>query len=90
MTQFIKQSFGLWKGQRSLHHLAFAHFEAVESRIKIVAITQNDSRVMELCRSNHIEPKRAIIPFQMTWEGHSDWNDGEVMEGSCILVPIPD
>ena len=90
ITQFIKQSFGLWKAQRSAHHLAFAHFEAVESRIKVSEITPDDSRVIELCRSNQIEPKRAIMPFQMTWEGHSDWDDGEVMEGSCILVPIPD
>jgi phycoerythrin-associated linker protein len=90
ITQFVEQSLGRWRSQRSAHHLAFAHFEAVQSTIDIVAISPEDPRVIELCKSYDIEPTTATNPFQMTWEGHSDWDDDEVMAGTCILVPIPD
>lgn len=90
ITQFVEQSFGRWRSQRSAHHLAFGHFEAVESTIDIVAVAANDQRVIELCKSYDVDPQTATSPFQMSWKGHSDWDDDEVMEGSCILIPIPD
>ena len=35
---FVEQSIGQWRSQRSAHHLAFRHFEAIESVIDIVAL----------------------------------------------------
>ncbi|WP_088239797.1 phycobiliprotein lyase [Calothrix rhizosoleniae] len=90
ITQFVDQSLGRWRSQRSAHHLAFGHFEAVESTIDIVTVATNDQRVIELCKSYDVDPQTATSPFQMSWKGHSDWDDDEVMEGSCVLVPIPD
>jgi phycoerythrin-associated linker protein len=26
----------------------------------------------------------------MAWQGQSDWDESEVLQGSCVLVPIPD
>ena len=54
ITQFVEQSFGRWRSQRSAHHLAFAHFEAVESTIDIVALAANDPKVIELW--GHLQP----------------------------------
>ncbi|MEL6383595.1 MAG: phycobiliprotein lyase, partial [Cyanobacteria bacterium J06626_18] len=37
------------------------------------------------------DPKQAVSPFQMRWEGRSDWDEGEeVLQGSSVLVPVPD
>lgn len=89
ITQFVTSSIGQWKSQRSAHHMIFSHFEAVRSEIDIVALTPDNPAVIELCQAYDIDPSLAVVPFQMSWEGESDWND-EVLTGSTILVPIPD
>jgi phycoerythrin-associated linker protein len=90
ISQFIEQSIGRWRSQRSAHHLAFAHFEAVESTIDIVPLSLDDPAVMALCKSYGIDPQTAVSPFRMSWEGQSDWDETEVLKGTCVLVPIPD
>ncbi|WP_013324026.1 phycobiliprotein lyase [Gloeothece verrucosa] len=90
ITEFVELSLGQWRSQRSAHNLAFSHFEQVISTIDIVSLSPEDPAVIALCESHHIEPKLAIHPFQMTWEGESDWEEGEIIKGSTILVPISD
>lgn len=90
ITDFVNQSIGQWRSQRSAHHLAFGHFEAVESELDIVALPVNDPTVVELCRANQIDPQLATSPFKITWEGQTDWDEEQVLKGSSIMVPIPD
>ncbi|WP_404790964.1 phycobiliprotein lyase [Altericista sp. CCNU0014] len=90
IQEFVERSIGHWRSQRSAHHLAFAHFEAVRSEIDIVALDKTDPAVLELCKTYNIDPQTATSPFRMSWEGHSDWDDSEVIEGTCVLVPVPD
>ncbi|MDF0554521.1 phycobiliprotein lyase [Kamptonema sp. UHCC 0994] len=90
IKQFVENSLGRWRSQRSAHHLTFSHFEAVQSVIDIVALSPDDEAVISLCQSYKIDPTEAVMPFQMTWEGQSDWDENAEVKGSCILVPIPD
>jgi phycoerythrin-associated linker protein len=90
IAQFVELSIGRWRSQRSAHHLIFSHFEAVQSTIDIVALSPDDPAVLDLCKSYEIDPKTATHPFQMSWEGQSDWEENEVLKGSSVLVPIPD
>ncbi|NCJ06096.1 phycobiliprotein lyase [Synechococcales cyanobacterium C] len=90
ITEFIARSIGHWRSQRSVHHLAFGHFEAVQSEIEIVSLRPEDSSVLDLCQTHSIDPQTVSSPFRMTWEGQSDWDETEVLAGSCILVPVPD
>jgi phycoerythrin-associated linker protein len=90
IKQFVEQSLGRWRSQRSAHHLVFGHFEAVKSVIDIIALSPDDGAVIDLCKSYNIDPAQAVSPFQMTWEGQSDWEENSEIKGSCILVPIPD
>ena len=90
ITEFVEQSFGQWRSQRSAHHLAFAHFEEVNSTINIEQLATDDTQVIQLCKSHDIDPQLATSPFKMSWSGESDWNEDETLEGSTILVPIPD
>ena len=90
ITEFVGNSIGRWRSQRSAHHLAFAHFEAVESEINIVPLLVDDPAVLSLCKSCKVDPKRVVSPFRVSWAGQSDWDDDEVLEGSSILVPVPD
>jgi phycoerythrin-associated linker protein len=90
LTEFVKLSLGRWRSQRSAHHLAFAHFEAVTSTIDIVSLAKDNPEVVNLCKSYQIDPRLAASPFRMSWEGESDWNEEEVLKGTTVLVPIPD
>ena len=90
ISQFIEQSLGRWRSQRSAHHLTFAHFEAVESVIQIAPLGLDDPAVLALCNSYQLDPKRALCPFRMSWRGQSDWDASALLQGSCVLVPIPD
>jgi len=73
IQEFVVKSIGNWRSQRSAHHLAFGHFEAVQSQIEILAVSSDDPDVIALCESYNIDPKIADSPFRMSWEGQSDW-----------------
>jgi phycoerythrin-associated linker protein len=91
INQFVEQSLGQWRSQRSAHHLTFRHFEAVESVIDIAPVALDDSAVLDLCKAYDIAPQAITMPFQMHWEGTSDWDEqAEVLKGSTVLVPVPD
>ena len=90
ISEFVKNSIGNWRSQRSAHHLAFGHFEAVQSEIEITSLTTDAPEVVELCQAYNVDPQEAIAPFRMSWQGQSDWEDSEPIKGSCVLVPVPD
>jgi phycoerythrin-associated linker protein len=90
ITEFVERSIGSWRSQRSAHHLAFAHFEAVVSEIDIISLSPTDPAVLEFCHANNVDPEAIASPFRMSWEGQSDWEDSEVVKGTCVLVPVPD
>lgn len=90
ITEFVARSLGHWRSQRSAHHLAFGHFEAIQSEIDIVALSIADPAVLDLCKAYEVDPESAVSPFRMSWEGQSDWDDSEAVKGTCVLVPVPD
>ncbi|OUC15321.1 MAG: phycobiliprotein lyase [Alkalinema sp. CACIAM 70d] len=91
ITQFVEQSIGRWKSQRSAHHLIFAHFEAVRSEISIEKLAVDDPAVIGLCKAYNVDPAQIAQPFRMSWQGESDWDeDGDPLEGSTVLIPVPD
>jgi phycoerythrin-associated linker protein len=89
IQEFVGRSIGCWRSQRSAHHLAFSHFEAIQSEIEIVALTPDAPEVADLCKTYSVSIDAIVSPFQMSWQGQSDWDENEV-KGSCILVPVPD
>lgn len=89
ITEFFELSIGKWRSQRSGHHLAFSHFEQVMSEINIESLSDDDSKVLEICKSYDIDPSTITHPFRMTWEGESDW-DEKTFSGNTVLVPVPD
>jgi phycoerythrin-associated linker protein len=91
ISQFVAQSIGHWRSQRSAHHLAFSHFEAVLSEIEIVALPLDHPEVLQLCKAYQVDPTMAVSPFHMSWEGESDWDENAApIKGSTVLVPVPD
>jgi phycoerythrin-associated linker protein len=89
IQEFVAQSIGCWKSQRSAHHLAFGHFEAITSVIDIANLSINDPAVVALCQDYNTDLNEIVSPFRMTWEGETDW-DEKPTKGTCVLVPVPD
>lgn len=90
ITEFVANSIGRWRSQRSAHHLAFGHFEAIQSEIEIASLPDDDPAVVDLCQMYSVALQSAVSPFRMSWEGQSDWDESEAVKGSCVLVPVPD
>jgi phycoerythrin-associated linker protein len=91
ISGFVAQSIGQWRSQRSAHHLAFQHFEAVRSVVDILSLPIADERVIALCKAYAVDPADAVSPFYMRWEGESDWDeDAAPVKGETVLVPVPD
>ncbi|HAX79177.1 MAG TPA: phycobiliprotein lyase [Cyanobacteria bacterium UBA11372] len=90
ITEFVERSIGHWRSQRSAHHLAFSHFEAVRSSIDIIALSPEDPAVLDLCKLYNIDPSQIVSPFRMTWEGESDWEENAEIKGTSVLIPVPD
>jgi len=90
IDEFVRRSLGNWRSQRSGHNLAFQHFEEVRSEVEISPLDSANSDVIELCKAYDIAPEYIASPFYMSWEGESNWDEDEVLSGSCILAPVPD
>jgi phycoerythrin-associated linker protein len=89
IQEFVGQSIGTWKSQRSAHHLAFGHFEAINSLIEIAEIALDDPALLALCELHNTDPSSIVAPFRMTWEGETDWDDDQKVKGTCVLAPVP-
>lgn len=86
---FVSRSLGKWKSQRSAHHLAFSHFEEIRSIITIAPLPTQDPRVAALCQRYRIAAEQIVSPFHMSWEGETDWDEDETVQGETVLVPVP-
>lgn len=90
VEDFFSRSVGTWRSQRSSHNLIWAQFEAVTSEIIISSKTNGDEEVIALCQQNKVSPEQPAISIHMSWEGESDWDEEEVMEGSATMALIKD
>ena len=92
IEEFIKKSEGEWNSMRSGHSLAFKQFEEVTSKIKIRIVKKNNQQIQNLLEQTNYSLKKVISPFEIEWEGQSDWQNDtsqEEFKGSSILIPIP-
>lgn len=90
VEEFFEKSNGDWKSQRSSHNLAWTQFEAVTSEIKIESRASSDAEVVDLCKQYDVNADDVLLSLAMSWEGESDWDDDEVMEGSTVMSVIKD
>ena len=91
IAEFFLKSVGEWNSMRSSHSLAFQEFEEIRSKIKIVALQRNDSRVIKFLKDNLITTNIKNQAFLINWHAKSEWgeeNQKENSSGESILVPI--
>lgn len=90
VEDFFERSIGQWRSQRSSHNLTWTQYEAITSDIIISSKTNTDEEVIQLCRQNNVSPDDLTLSINMKWEGESDWDEEEVLEGSATMSLIKD
>jgi hypothetical protein len=58
--EFFQKSSGVWKSQRTTHHLAFKRAAEVVLEITVDAYTSENPKIAALCEMHEIDPKLAI------------------------------
>lgn len=90
--EFFEKSSGVWRSQRTTHHLAFKRAEMGGSEIRVQSLPKDNPQIVELCKLHEIDPDLAIGGAYVTWEGTMAWDreDGEVHEGKTAFALVPD
>ena len=91
IEEFFLKSVGEWNSMRSGHSLAFQEFEEIRSKIEIIQVKDNDSRVIELLKDNCITSDQFKKAFLINWQAKSEWidaNEKENSTGESILIPL--
>ncbi len=90
--EFFQKSSGLWRSQRTTHHLAFKRAEMGGSEIRVQALAADNPQIIELCQMHAIDPALAVGGAFVSWDGTMAWdrNDGEVHEGKTVFALVPD
>ena len=90
--EFFQKSSGVWKSQRTTHHLAFKRAEKGGSEITVDAYTCENPKIAALCEMHEIDPKLAIGGAYVSWQGTMQWDkeDGETHAGETVFALVPD
>jgi CpeS-like protein len=90
--EFFQKSAGVWRSQRTTHHLAFKRAEKGGSEITVEALDKQNPRIVELCQLHEIAPELAIGGAYVRWHGTMQWDrdDGEQHEGETAFALVPD
>lgn len=89
MMDFFRKSEGIWFSRRNVHHFDSTQDEFGESNLIIQVLATDDSRLLEVCKSQNVDPAIAAGGASFNWkdvlegdEPNPDW--------AAILVDIPD
>jgi CpeS-like protein len=90
--EFFQKSAGVWRSQRTTHHLAFKRAEMGGSEIRVDSLAKDDPQIVALCEMHAIDPALTIGGAHVSWAGTMAWdrNDGEIHEGKTAFALVPD
>lgn len=92
VMEFFERSSGLWRSQRTTHHLPFRRVEKGASEIEVEALSMDHPKVLEICELHQVDPGLAVGGAYVSWAGSMDWDreDDENHIGSTVFVLVPD
>lgn len=91
LKKFLDLSAGKWFSQRTNYLLNGKEDKAQNSKadITIELIPKDDSRVVQLCQANRINPDLSLGGAVQSWDTSVDWGKPK-QQGSYTIVLIPD
>ncbi|MGB3493019.1 MAG: phycobiliprotein lyase [Elainellaceae cyanobacterium] len=88
---FFRKSEGLWRSQRTTHHLPFRRSETGDSDITVEALDADHPKVAEICKLHDVDPDLAIGGAYVKWQGSMAWDrEGENHAGNTVFALVPD
>ena len=89
--EFFQQSAGLWRSQRTTHHLPFRRAESGGSDINVEFLDAGDEKIAEICKMHSIDPQTAIGGAFVSWDGSMAWDkENEEHKGTTVFALIPE
>ncbi len=89
ITTFLDLSTGKWFSQRTNYLLNGDKAENSKADITIELISQDDSRVIQLCKDNKIDPQLNMWGTVQSWDSSVDWGKPKQL-GTSAMVLIPE
>ncbi|MEM9806966.1 MAG: phycobiliprotein lyase [Cyanobacteria bacterium P01_D01_bin.56] len=88
MMNFFRKSEGIWFIQRAVHHFDSVADESGESNLIVDVIEPQDSRIVEICESQGVDPGKAAGGAQFSWQSNTKEFTYD-SKYAAILVDIP-
>ena len=89
--EFFQKSAGIWRSQRTTHHLAFRRAEMGDSEITVEALGGDHPKVEEICKLHEVDPAEASGGAFVSWQGSMAWDrEGENHSGETVFAIVPD
>lgn len=86
---FFQKSEGIWFTQRTVHHFDTVADESGDSKLYVGCVPRDDERVHAICKTQGIDPQRAVGGASFMWQAHEDQGDPNP-DQAAILVDVPD
>lgn len=88
MMAFFRKSAGTWFTQRTVHHFDVVADESGESNLIVGLVAASDQRVIEICKSQGIDPALATGGASFAWQ--ANLSDSAPSSSAAVLVDVPD
>lgn len=88
MMAFFRKSEGTWFTQRTVHHFDVMDDESGESNLIVGLVEAGDQRVIDICKSQGIDPSRAAGGASFAWL--ANLSESVPSSSAAVLVDVPD
>ena len=88
MSEFFRKSEGTWFTQRTVHHFDVVADESGESLLIVGLVKPDDNRVIEICKSQGLDPAKATGGASFAWQ--ANLSEDAPPSSAAVLVDIPD
>lgn len=88
MMAFFRKSEGTWFTQRTVHHFDVVADESGESNLIVGLVEAGDQRVIDICKSQGIDPSLAKGGASFAWQ--ANLSESAPPSSAAVLVDVPD
>ena len=88
MMAFFRKSEGTWFTQRTVHHFDVVGDESGESNLIVGLVLPEDQRVIDICKSQNIDPAKASGGASFAWM--ASLSEDAPSSSAAVLVDVPD